>query len=165
MTGLTGTGLTEIERTEIDLSGPTKFDELRLRTAAQLIGLIERELDAGLRAAGQGLHAEGKPAESPRRLLLEAKRVENRAARLLRVAHEITPEESARLHAKHEQLREMTAALAVVGSGRTEESVAALARGLWAAQGHREGNAQQDWFRAEEVLRSAERSRFACCGR
>jgi Protein of unknown function (DUF2934) len=35
-----------------------------------------------------------------------------------------------------------------------EEAIAALAYHLWVERGRPEGSAEEDWFRAEEILRS-----------
>jgi hypothetical protein len=138
----------------------SKFHELRTKTQGQLIQLINNELELGVREARQAL----KSADSwafAEACYRQAKSAYANASRLVALVGEIPEQDRNQLAAKVAHLREMLEGLSVLGRpAPTGESIPALARALWKARGCPEGSAEEDWFRAERVLRS----QTACVG-
>ena len=86
------------------------------------------------------------------------------ASRLIPLVDEIQEDQRGRWEARLERLREMLEGLSALGSTRipTGDDVPALARALWKARGCHEGSPEDDWFRAERVLKS-QRELYAVC--
>jgi hypothetical protein len=137
-----------------------KFDELRIKTGNQILHLVNKQLDLGIREARQALGSAdaGVFAEDH---YLRAKEAFAEASRLILLAGEIADDE--RCEARLKRLQEMLEGLSAVGAtaSATEECVPALARALWNARGCPEGSPEDDWFQAELTLKS----QLACVGR
>jgi Protein of unknown function (DUF2934) len=146
-----------------DWPEPTRFDKLRIKTEMQLIHVIKAELNLGIQEARQALKsADTRPVreECNRR----AGRAYARAARLLPLVVEITEDERSRVESRLEYLQRMLEALSAIRSTSTpaEDEIATLARAVWEARGSPEGLPEEDWFRAEQALKTQRESNTAC---
>ena len=117
----------------------SRFDELRNKTEAQLVRLINKTLDLGIGEARRALKFADSQTSSEDHFL-RAKRAYAEASRLIRLVGEVPEQEQ--LQARLEHLQELTG-----------DSIPALARALWRARGCPEGSPQEDWFRAERALK------------
>jgi hypothetical protein len=135
---------------------PTKFDRLRLKTERQLILLIGRELDLGIRDARQVLMSAADTSAFAEECRLRAKKAHAKAARLILLVTDITDDERSAAESKLDHLRELLKALSAIGITPTpaEAEIAALARILWEARGCAGGLPEEDWFRAERALKA-----------
>ena len=136
------------------MNGPSKFDELRLKTDRQLIQLANHELDLGMRDAQKALDSAGNWASAERHYLV-AERAHAKATPLNGLASDTREDELRLLDSRLRLLREMLDALSAVGSTPREDEIAALARALWKARGCPEGLPEEDWFRAATGLEAA----------
>jgi Protein of unknown function (DUF2934) len=146
-----------------DWLGPSKFDELRLKTENQLVQLINHELDLGIRDARQALKSADTwaVAEACRR---RAESTYAKASRLIPLVTEINENERSRVETRLERLQGMLEALSAIGSTPIpgEDDIAALARAVWEARGCPEGLPEEDWFRAERALRTRRELSAVC---
>ena len=117
-----------------------KFDELRNKTTRQLIQLVNKEIELGI-----GAFAEGR--------LQRAKRAGAKASRLVALLLEVPDEERDPVEAR---VRKFQALLDETSTPGSRGDVAALARALWIGRGCPEGSPEEDWLRAERVLKSQE---------
>jgi hypothetical protein len=140
----------------------SKFDELRLKTGRELVHLIKRELDLGIREAREALSAETWAGAQNH--YIRAQRAYAKASYLIPLVGEI-PDHQPERPETLEHLREMLDALVVLASTSTPaaDSVSALARALWKARGCPEGSPEDDWYRAEQALKSQRELQTACC--
>jgi len=141
----------------------SKFDELRIKTGRQLVELVNNELDLGIREARQALRSADNGAFAEDHYV-KAKRAHAEASRLIPLVDEISEDQRGRWEARLERLREMLEGLSALGSTRipTGDEIPALARALWKARGCPVGSPEEDWFRAERVLKS-QRELYAVC--
>lgn len=146
-----------------DWPEPTKFDQLRFKTAMQLVRLINTELDWGIQDARQALKSADTwaVAEACRR---RANAAHAKAVRLIPLVAEISAEERHGVESKVGHLQKMLEALSSIGSAQVpaENEIAALARAVWEARGCPEGLPEDDWFRAERALKARSGSNAAC---
>ncbi len=122
-----------------------KLGQIRARTDRQLVALINRRIEAGIRLARQLSRKESPEA---------AESAFAEAALLLPAVRGIDREERWRLEAGLNRLRNLLdgaegKAVLDTDSGAT----AALAHLLWLERGRPIGTPDADWFRAEEMLR------------
>lgn len=125
---------------------PGRLEKIRAATDRQLIALITRRLEAGLKLARGS--ADPRSQSAAQRALAEA-------ARLLPVVRGIGVEQRRRLEADLHSLRDLLdqtqdARLVRVSDSR---STAALAHLLWLERGSPVGSPEADWSRAEELLK------------
>ncbi|HEY1757651.1 MAG TPA: DUF2934 domain-containing protein [Bryobacteraceae bacterium] len=139
----------------------SKFDELRLKTDRQLIGLANTELDLGIRDAHQALESAENWASAERHYLM-AERAYSQAARLIHLTSDIGADEIRAVESRLDHLREMLNALSAIGSAPKEDEISALARALWKARGCPQGLPEEDWFRAERALKVHAGKLHAC---
>jgi hypothetical protein len=126
----------------------SRFDELRIKTEDQLLQLVNNKLDFGMREARQALKSIGTWEDH----CLRANRAYTEASRLILL---VSPAHKRnRLESRREHLREMLAGLSVLGSIPTRDAVPTLAHALWNARDCPEGSSEEDWFQAEQVLKS-----------
>ncbi len=140
----------------------SKFDELRAKTERELVHLVNSELDLGIRKARQALNADTWAFAEGH--YLRAQRAYAKASRLIPLIGEIPRGRRApaeRLTHLREMLDELSALAATSAPNR--EAVAPLARALWKARGCPDGSPQDDWFRAEQALKSQRGFRTVCC--
>ncbi len=139
----------------------SKFDELRVKTERELGQLINHELDLGIREARQALKAGTWAfAQGP---YFRARRAYAEVSRLIPLIGEIPENQQGQPEERVQHLREMLDGLSVLGSTPTTENIAPLARALWKARGCPEGSPEDDWLRAEQVLKSQRESHAVCC--
>jgi Protein of unknown function (DUF2934) len=143
------------------MSELSKFDELRMKTGRQLVELVNHELDLGICEARQALSSADNGAFSEDQYL-KAKRAYAEASRLIPLVDEVPEDERGRWKARLEHLQKMLEGLSVLGSTPTPNAIPALAHGLWKARGCPVGSPEDDWFRAERVLKS-QRELHAVC--
>jgi len=131
----------------------SKFDELRTKTERELAHVINSELDFGIREACRALGTETRGFAEDH--YAGARHAYSRAARVIPLLEEISGDELGPRE-RLEHLRELLDGLSVLGSTSTPtgESIAPLARALWKARGCPEGSPEDDWFRAEQALKS-----------
>ena len=115
-----------------------KFDELRVKTTRQLIQLVNREIELGTRALAEGR-------------FLKAKRACAEVSRL--ISFVVEDEERAPLESR---VRHFQSLFEEPSIAESKGDVAALARALWIGRGCPEGSPEEDWLRAERVLKSHE---------
>jgi hypothetical protein len=131
----------------------SKFDELRMKTGRQLVELVNHELDLGICEARQALNSADNAAFSEDHYF-KAKKAYAEASRLIPLVDEIPEDERGRWKARLEHLQKMLEGLSVLGSPPAQNNVPVLAHGLWKARGCPVGSPEDDWFRAERVLKS-----------
>src|SRR6266481_4682003 len=122
------------------MAEPSKFDELRSKTDGELLQLINKELDLGIREAHQALSADiWAFAEGH---YLRAQRAYARVSQWIPLVAEIPDKVRDRPERRVPHLREMLYGLSVLGSTAipTRENIAPLARALWKARGCPEGS-------------------------
>jgi hypothetical protein len=136
----------------------SKFDELRLKTERQLVQLIDSELGLGVRHARQALRSADTWGVAEE-CYSKAKRAYAEASRLIPLVGE-----RGRWEARLAHLGEMLEGLSVLAAARAPagDRVPVLARALWKARGCPEGSPEDDWFRAESVLKAQSGSSAAC---
>jgi hypothetical protein len=147
------------------MTGLCKIDELRFKTDRQLIRLVHNELYKGIRAACEALKsADDLVATNAHRRT--AKSAHSEAAHLMSFLGATSWDERSAVESKLDRLQEMLEPLSAIGSTPvpTEDNIAALARALWEARGCPEGLPEEDWYRAERVLRPRAKSFAACIG-
>ncbi len=122
-----------------------KLDQIRARTDRQLVALINRRIEAGIRIARRLSIKE--PSDAAESAFAEA-------ALLLPAVRGIDKEERWRLEAGLNRLRNLldgAEGKAILDADRG--ATAALAHLLWLERGRPIGTPEADWFRAEEMLR------------
>jgi DUF2934 family protein len=143
-------------------NGLCRFDELRFKTDRELLLLIESSIEFGLRCACTALNP-SDDFTSARRNCQMARRACDEAVRLLFLLGEDNQDERCRLEPRLESLQEMVQSMSFISSTTTaigspttasEEAIAGLARALWKARNCPEGSAEEDWLKAERVLKS-----------
>jgi Protein of unknown function (DUF2934) len=140
----------------------SKFDELHAKTERELAHVINSELDIGIREALRAVSAGIRSFRED--YYIRARKAYARVARLIPLLEEI-PGDRQGPQARLEYLREILDGLSVIASrpAPTRENIAPLARALWKARGCPEGSPDDDWFRAEQALKSERKSHAACC--
>ncbi len=135
------------------MNGPSKFDELRLKTDRQLIQLANSELDLGLGDAYKALESAENWASAERHYRA-AEEAYGEAARLVRLAGDVREDELSLAESRLGHLREVLEGLSALGSGAPSgDKTPVLARALWKARGCPVGLPEEDWFRAERALK------------
>lgn len=147
-----------------DWPEPTRIDQLRFKTEMQLVKIINKELELGIRDAHQGLQSADTwvvVAACKRR----ANKAYANASRLIHLVYEISESERSGIESRLLHLRGMLNALSAIGSTPTptEDEIAALARVVWEARGCPKGLPEEDWFQAERALKSQRESNAFCC--
>jgi Protein of unknown function (DUF2934) len=140
------------------MTGLPKLDQLLRTTDSQLTRLASDELEIGLRAARQALNGVEDWRVAGGRYQT-AKEAYAAAIGLISLVRQRGTDGLGRLKIRLEHLRQMLEALSVIGSTSvpTEHEIAALARALRKARGCPERMPEEDWFRAEQILRSSHR--------
>jgi hypothetical protein len=133
---------------------PGRLEQIRAATDRQLVALINRRLEAGLKAAQGSAGQRSKNAAG--RALAEA-------ARLLPAVRGIGAEQRGRLEAELNRLRNLLdraqeEKAVLVADPR---STAALAHLFWLERGCPVGSPEADWRRAEELLKGRTRGHAA----
>ena len=143
----------------------SKLNQLRIKTGNQLIQLVHNSLDLGIRSARQALRCADTWAFAEG-CYLRAKKAYAEAARLVPLVAEFTEDERSMVNSRLQHLREMLEGLSILGSTLTptENEIAGLARAFWKAKGCPEGLPEEDWLRAERVLKPQGECRAACVG-
>ena len=143
----------------------SKLNELRIKTGRQLIQLVHNALDLGIRNARQALGSADSWAFAEG-CDLRAKKSYREAACLIPLVAEFTEDERRRVESRLQQLGEMLQGLSILGSTPTPtgDEIAALARAFWEARGCPEGLPEEDWFRAERLLKPQGECQAACVG-
>lgn len=133
----------------------SKLGALRAKTDQQLIHFINKRLELGLHLASAALESAGNSA-TVRESHAIAERAYAEAAALLPLVAAITGAERSGLESSLERLRELLDRLSTRGPlpPRNERAIAELARSFWKARGCPEGSAEEDWYRAEQQLRT-----------
>jgi len=136
------------------MAAKSKYDELRLKTDRQLIDLANAELDLAIRDAREALQCAENSASAQAHYML-AERAQTQAARLIRLTSGIGQDERRGVDTRLEHLREVLEGLSALGSAALPagDRTPALARALWKARDCPEGSPEEDWFRAERVLK------------
>jgi hypothetical protein len=135
------------------MNGPSKFDELRLKTDRELIQLASNELGLGLGDAYKAVESAENWASAERHYLA-AEEAYREAARLVRLAGNVREDQLSLVESRLGHLREVLEGLSVLGSAaQSGDKVPVLARALWKARGCPVGLAEEDWFRAERALK------------
>ena len=141
----------------------SKFDKLRMKTTKQLIELVNSDLDLGIREAREALRsADTWPVAADH--YHRAKRAYAEASRLIPLLGEIPEHEQTRWKASLGDLQKMLEGLSVMGSTPTpnKDNIPSLARALWKARGCPVGSPEEDWHRAERVLKSQRELNVVC---
>lgn len=124
---------------------PGKLEQIRARTDRQLVSLINRRIEAGLKFARE---FSGQDSE------MAAERAFAEAALLLPAVGGIGREERWRLEAELNRLRYLLDEAEGKHAFTPDHgSTAALAHLFWLERGRPIGSPEADWFRAEELLR------------
>jgi hypothetical protein len=153
---------------EGDCMATSKFDELRTKTEIELVHVVNRELDLGILEARRALSADSWGIAQNR--YVRARQAYVRASRLIPLMDVVdvmdeVPGDQQGPGERLAHLREMLDGLSVLAStpSLTGENIASLARALWKARGCPEGSPEDDWLRAEQVLKSHRALHAACC--
>ena len=143
-----------------------RFDELRVKTDKELLQVVNSTLDRGVREVSHALRS-GDNRAIAEDYYLRAKAACAEAARLVPLIGQMVGEEPTGVEAKLEHLEKMLEAFTVAGPAPapSEDQIATFARALWKARGCPEGLPDEDWFRAERVLRRRGECHAACVGR
>jgi hypothetical protein len=143
-----------------------RFDELRVKTDKELLQVVNNTLDRGVREVSHALKSYDNRAVATDHHH-RANAAYDEAARLIPLIGQIVGEERSGVEAKLAHLKKMLEAFTTAGPAPTpsEDQIAALARALWNARGCPEGLPDEDWFRAERVLRRRGECHAACVGR
>ena len=94
--------------------GFSKFEELRTKTDQQLIRIIDRDLDLGIRAARQALNSADRWTVSAEQSRSRAERGRDEVSSLLPLMHEVAGEELDRWEARLLQLGDLLKALGAI---------------------------------------------------
>jgi hypothetical protein len=97
------------------MAGPCRFDELRMRTAKELVGLINNELALGICEARQALRS-GDPWSVAQEGCLRAKAAYDEASRLIPLAGEIAEGDRSMMESRLKDLQGMLEELLAIGS-------------------------------------------------
>jgi hypothetical protein len=133
----------------------SRFDELRIKTDRQLLQLVDDTLARGIREAGEALMT-AEALGFAQACHFRAKAAYAEAFSLIPLLGAIPDDERRQRPARLERLREMLDALSVLGSRTIAagDKVPVLARALWKARDCPDGSPEEDWFRAEQALKS-----------
>jgi hypothetical protein len=141
----------------------TKLEELSSKTDRQLAQLASNELDFGTRAALEALTSAGNPPSADKSYAA-ARAALQEAGRVMAL---LGQKQDRNLESRRERLGKMLETFLAIGSAASpsEAAVADLARVMWEARGCPEGVPEDDWFRAENALKSRAGVLAACGGR
>jgi Protein of unknown function (DUF2934) len=138
----------------------TKFDELRTKTERELVYLINSELDLGIEEARQALIAD--TSNSIYDHYFRARQAYFRVSRLIPLMEE-PAEDQPSPEVRLQSLGEVLDGLSTGTAAPKKENIAPLARELWKARGCPDGSPDDDWFKAEKVLKRGKASHAVCC--
>jgi len=130
----------------------TKLEELSSKTDRQLAQLASNQLDFGIRAALEALTSPADPTSADKSYAA-AQTALQEVGRLMAL---LGQKQDRNLESRRERLRKMLETFVAIGSAASpsEAAVADFARSMWEARGCPEGVPEDDWFRAENALKS-----------
>jgi hypothetical protein len=133
---------------------PRKLEQIQARTDRQLVAIINRRLEAGLRLARESA---GRDSE------IAVERAFAEATQLLPAVRGIGKEQRWRLEAELNRLRNLLDGAADQRAAliRDPRSTAALAHLFWLERGCPVGSPEADWYRAEGLLADQTRGEHA----